>query len=102
MKVLLYVLFLLPAFAQDEKPAAETPPQTNKSVLKPTPGGEAIKPKDYYDGAGYFHPFRRMPKYIFMDQKAIWTSPFHTSKSDAKLWAIFGAGTVLLISTDKD
>ncbi len=94
MKIFLCALFLLPAFAQEEKPPAD-------SVLKPKPAGEAIKPNDYSDADGYFHPFRRMPKYILMDQKAIWTSPFHTSKSDVKFWAIFGTGTVALIATDK-
>ena len=41
-----------------------------------------------------------MPKYILQDQKAIWTSPFHTAKSDIKYWAIFGAATGALIATD--
>ena len=42
-----------------------------------------------------------MPKYILQDQKAIWTSPFHTAKSDAKWWVIFGVATGALIATDK-
>jgi membrane-associated phospholipid phosphatase len=123
VKILLCVFVLLPAFGQTQQsgastavdgqvrvPKASTPsqspvepsiPDTNRSVIKPEPGDEAIKPKDYYDGTGYLHPFRRMPKYILMDQKAIWSSPFHTSKKNAKWWAIFGAGTVALIATDK-
>lgn len=126
MKALLCVLFLLPAFGQTNPPAApaspapdqqvQTQPATepqntapanaqgksaNRSVIKPKPGGLAIKPKDYYEGSGIWHPFVRMPKYILMDQKAIWTSPFHTSKKDAKYWAIFGGATVGLIAADK-
>jgi len=46
-------------------------------------------------------PWKRLPRYILHDQKGIWTSPFHTSKSDAKWWAIFGGTTGLLIATDK-
>ncbi len=79
-----------------------TPEQeATHSVLQSKPGGEVIKPKDLYDGTGYFHPFVRMPKYIFYDQKAIWTSPFHTAKKDIKWWLIFGGATGALIATDK-
>jgi membrane-associated phospholipid phosphatase len=42
-----------------------------------------------------------MPKYILQDQKAIWTSPFHTSKQDVKFWAIFGTATVAFVATDQ-
>jgi len=42
-----------------------------------------------------------MPKFVLRDQKAIWTSPFHTSKSDAKWWLIWGGATGALIATDK-
>jgi len=42
-----------------------------------------------------------MPKYIWQDQKAIWTSPFHTAKQDLKWWVIFGGATGALIATDK-
>ena len=61
----------------------------------------AIKPKDYSHATGYFHPFGRMDRYVLDDQKAIWTSPFHTSKNDAKWWLIFGGATGALIATDK-
>jgi membrane-associated phospholipid phosphatase len=60
-----------------------------------------IKQKDLWEGTGYFHPFVRMPGYILQDQKAIWTSPFHTAKKDVKLWAIFGLATAALIATDR-
>ena len=60
----------------------------DRSVLNVKPGAEAIKPKDYYERSGTLHPFRRMPKFILVDQYKIWTSPFHTSKRDAKCWAI--------------
>ena len=71
------------------------------SALQAKPGHEVIKPKDYWNETGIFHPFVRMPAYILHDQKAIWTSPFHTSKSNAKYWALFGAAAVALIATDK-
>lgn len=73
----------------------------NRTIINVKPGAHAIKPKDYYGNTGYLHPFRRMPGFIFADQKAIWTSPFHTAKSDIKWWALFGGGTAALIATDK-
>jgi membrane-associated phospholipid phosphatase len=42
-----------------------------------------------------------MPRYVWEDQKAIWTSPFHTSKANAKWWAAFGTVTLAAIATDK-
>jgi membrane-associated phospholipid phosphatase len=75
--------------------------EANRSVVKTTPGGQVIKSKDFYEGSGYFHPFVRMPNYLWQDQKAIWTSPFHTSKKDLKWWFIFGGATGALIATDK-
>jgi membrane-associated phospholipid phosphatase len=92
--------------APDRQQADSTPPQTgqgesNRSVLKPTPGQQAIKEKDLYDRTGTLHPFRRMPKFILMDQYKIWTSPFHTSRRDAKWWAIWGGVTGGLIAADR-
>jgi len=111
MKILLCVLFLLPAWAQigaDTPPADQDKPPANaegqsadRSVIMPKPGGETIKPKDYHDATGYWHPFGRMGRYFVQDQKGIWTSPFHTSKRDAKFWVIFGAATGGLIAADK-
>ena len=50
---------------------------------------------------GYWHPFIRLPKDILDDQKAIWTSPFHTDKKDIKWWVIFGSAEAALLATDK-
>lgn len=73
----------------------------NRYPVKPMPGNEVIKSKDLYERTGYFHPFVRMPNYIWQDQKTIWTRPFHTSKKDMKWWLIFGGATGALIATDK-
>jgi membrane-associated phospholipid phosphatase len=73
----------------------------NNSAIQVKPGGEAIKNIDLWEKTGYLHPFARMPKYIWQDQKAIWTSPFHTARRDVKYWAIFGAAAGALIATDK-
>ncbi len=102
--------FALPAFSQappavePAKPQDEqsTPQdQAQRSAVDVKPGPPVIKQKDLWEGTGYFHPFGRMPKYIFQDQKAIWSSPFHTTSEDAKFWAIFGGVTVAFIATDR-
>ena len=93
------------AFAQSAAQDGNQTPQTEQkpadSALTVKPGPEVIKQKDLWEGTGYFHPFVRMPKYILQDQKAIWTSPFHTAKKDVKFWAIFGTAAAALIATDK-
>lgn len=89
-----------------EAPANQTTSQSargekNRSVLDVKPGEPDIKNKDFFDRTGYFHPFRRLARFVLSDQKTIWTSPFHTSKSDAKYWGIFGGATGLLIGFDE-
>ena len=73
---------------QDQKQNQEQPQHSTVDVK---PGPPVIKEKDIWNETGFFHPFVRMPKYLLQDQKAIWTSPFHTTRKDAKYWAIFGA-----------
>ena len=85
----------------DQTQTGAPPEQQNRSVLGVTPGTEAIKEKDLYEQSGYLHPFTRMPKFVLMDQKRIWTSPFHTSRSDIKWWVIFAGATAALIAADQ-
>ena len=86
----------------DQTPQRTTPAeQQNRSVLSVTPGTEALKEKDLFEKSGYLHPFRRMPKFVLVDQKRIWTSPFHTSRNDVKWWLIFGGATAALIAADQ-
>jgi membrane-associated phospholipid phosphatase len=105
------------ATAPDNNPSGQVPPQeqtkpddatqkpsqgeAQRSAVDVKPGPPVIKQKDLFEGTGVFHPFVRMPKYILQDQKAIWTSPFHTTKSDIKFWAIFGTATAALVATDR-
>jgi membrane-associated phospholipid phosphatase len=80
-----------------QKPQGEA----QRSTLQVQPGPPVLKQKDIWDETGVFHPFVRMPKYMLQDQKAIWTSPFHTAKADVKYWAIFGTATAAFIATDR-
>jgi hypothetical protein len=43
---------------------------------------------------------KKIFKNILLDQKDIWTSPFHMKRSDAKWWVLIGAATGALIATD--
>lgn len=88
---------------QNNQPDQQQPRQdeAGRSVLQPTPAPPVIQPKDLYQNTGYWRPFARMPKYVLMDQKAIWTSPFHTSKKDVKYWVIWGGVIGGLIAADK-
>lgn len=45
---------------------------------------------------------RQFIKNILRDQKAIWTSPFHIHRRDARWLAPLGLGTAALIATDRD
>ena len=115
MKLVLCVMFLLPAFPQtgtppqataapadqDKPPANAAGQSRDRSVLAPKPGAEAIKPKDYRDSTGYLRPFAHMGRFVLNDQKVIWTSPLHTSSREAKWWLIFGGATGALIASDK-
>ncbi|MBZ5726995.1 MAG: phosphatase PAP2 family protein [Acidobacteriia bacterium] len=98
--------FALPAFSQAPPPPAgdRNQPQAGeaqRAAVVAKPGPPVIKQKDLWERTGYFHPFVRMPQYILQDQKAIWSSPFHTTAKDAKFWAIFGGATAAFIATDR-
>jgi len=42
-----------------------------------------------------------LPKNILHDQKAMWTSPLHINRENAKWWILFGTGTAALLATDR-
>ena len=54
------------------------------------PGDEALKPL----ATGF-------AKNILLDQKAIWTSPFHMTRKDAQWWLTFGAIVGVAVATDR-
>jgi membrane-associated phospholipid phosphatase len=89
MKTLISILVLtLRAVAQDQ------------TAIQVKPATPVIQQKDLWDQSGVIHPFLRMPRFVLHDQGAIWTSPFHTAKSDIKWWAIFGGATAALVVAD--
>lgn len=44
---------------------------------------------------------KKLVRNTVIDQKEIWTSPFHMKKADAKWWLLFTGATAALIATDK-
>src|SRR5262245_18579941 len=42
-----------------------------------------------------------IPKNVFHDEKAIFTSPFHINRDNARWWLLFGGTTAALIASDQ-
>ena len=97
--VVTLIFLVLPAFAQSQAQGAK-PHEASRSTLEIDPGKPTLKTPEIQRNKP-LSPFKRLPKYILHDQKHIWTSPFHTSKSDAKWWVIFGTTTAALVATDR-
>lgn len=76
--------------AQNPSGIPRSPPQLPQPTIQPTP---QTKTKPTLE--------RNFFKNILRDQVAIWTSPFSLRGKDALWLAPFGAGTALLIATDR-
>lgn len=84
------------AWAQDSQPSPDpqasqdTQPQTIKPENPPEPEAHGTR----------LH-WRDIPKNVLHDEKAIFTSPFHINRENAKWWIVFGAATGALIANDQ-
>jgi membrane-associated phospholipid phosphatase len=77
--------------AQDTRPAQETQtPEISKTENPPEPEAHGSR----------LH-WRDIPKNVLHDEKAIFTSPFHINRENAKWWILFGAATGVLIANDQ-
>jgi membrane-associated phospholipid phosphatase len=85
----------IPAFAQ-----VSDPPDTTAATT--SIGGGDPRDRIYYPGdTERAVPLaRKLVSNILLDQKEIWTSPFHMQAKDAKWWIGFGAVTAALVATD--
>src|SRR5579884_1405620 len=102
------LLFLLsvslyPLTAQD--PPDPQPPAASGDSQRVNPNPNPLEdPRDriWYPGdTESVKPlFRKLAGNILLDQKQIWTSPFHMHKEWAPVWLAFAAGTAVLIATD--
>jgi membrane-associated phospholipid phosphatase len=77
----------------------QSPPPPASSQAKPL---QDSRDRVYYPGdTESAKPLaRKLLVNILLDQKEIWTSPFHMHKKDAGWWLGFGALTAALIATD--
>src|SRR5215472_9860823 len=88
-------LLIVPSAIADDDPPQSNPQQNNvvpqdRRDLIYYPGDtESIKPLA-----------RKLVSNILLDQKAIWTSPFHMDQTEAVAWVSFTAATAALIATD--
>jgi membrane-associated phospholipid phosphatase len=98
------VLAQAPESGQSSSGAQDAVPQDDRS----SPNGEHPNPLEdprdriFYPGdTERVKPLaRKLVGNTLLDQKEIWTSPFHMNAADAKWWIGFGAVTVALIATD--
>jgi membrane-associated phospholipid phosphatase len=81
--ILTFILFASAGASAQTSPGAQPSPSPTPQV-KPTPS-----------------PERRFFSNILRDQGAIWTSPFHAVRGDAKWLAPLGGAAALLFATDR-
>lgn len=79
--------------------AQDTPPQPPATPPAPADSRDQIL---YSSETERFWPLtKKLIRNTALDQKEIWTSPFHMKRGEAKWWLIFGGATAALIATDK-
>jgi membrane-associated phospholipid phosphatase len=93
------------AVAHEEQQTNSGPSQERELAPKELPN-PFRDPRDrvFYPGdTEKFKPLvEKLGGNLLLDQKEIWTSPFHMHTQDAKWWLGFGAATAALIATDRD
>jgi membrane-associated phospholipid phosphatase len=80
-------------FDDTQQEPSENPPVDAKAKPKETPA----EPEAH----GTRLRWQDLPKNILRDQKAIYTSPFHINRENAKWWLLLGGSTAALIATDQ-
>lgn len=76
---------------------------TTPQIPSPATTGEDRRDLVYYPGdTEHIGPLtKKLLGNVWLDQKAIWTSPFHMNRNDAEWWALFGALTTGAVLTDR-
>jgi membrane-associated phospholipid phosphatase len=114
LNILVALALMSPAWAQDPLPS-DTPAAEETAQNPDTPQPQQLVDKEhanplqdprdrvYYPGdTERFKPLmEKLGGNVLLDQKAIWTSPFHMRKQDAKWWVGIGAATAAFIATDQ-
>jgi membrane-associated phospholipid phosphatase len=115
--VLFLVALTLPAMAQDieNAPQAEPTSQVEQAqqsdpvaIAQETQPKEITSPQRIHtenppepESHGTRLQWQDIPKNVLHDEKAIFTSPFHINRENAKYWAVLGGATAVLIGFDQ-
>jgi membrane-associated phospholipid phosphatase len=91
------------AVEEAQDPGSSNPGQTSSPAVTAQNPLQDARDRVYYPGdTERAKPLaRKLAGNVLLDQKDIWTSPFHMHKSDAKWWLGLGAVTAALIATDR-
>jgi len=97
-----------PALAQEDQAGQATEPATDAQVAEdpqstPVQAGEKTKTENPAEPEAHgtrLH-WHDIPKNVLHDQKAIFTSPLHINRENAKWWILFGTATGTLIANDQ-
>jgi hypothetical protein len=96
------VLFLAVASGLSRAQSNPTPDAAAASTANAGDGEDARDRILYAEETERLKPLTtKLARNILMDQKDIWTSPFHMSRHDAIPWIAAGAATAALIATDR-
>ena len=100
--MVLLVFAGLPGWAQDPDPSPQQADRTTITQPGATPAEDARDPVFYPGDTERLKPLtHKLLANLWLDQKEIWTSPFHMHAQDAKWWIGIGAATGALIATDR-
>jgi membrane-associated phospholipid phosphatase len=111
LRYLFFVAFICAsnsALAQEEQVRQGTEPAPDGQVAQdaqPTPAQPGENKKTENPAEPESHGTRLhwhdIPRNVLHDQKAIFTSPLHINRENAKWWILFGAATGTLIANDQ-
>ena len=85
------------AFLTANNAAAQSVPGESRAVVEPSP-----EPTPKASPTPETKPVKEFLLDVLSDQKAIWLSPFHLRRDDAKWIAPLGVSTAILLSTDRN
>src|SRR6185503_10002771 len=92
-------LVLLTLLVAAGTPASAQSCDSDQTAQSPTVQGQE-KPAEPEAHGTRLH-WRDIPKNIFHDEKAIFTSPLHINRENARWWLLFGGATAALIASDQ-
>src|SRR5215471_2486064 len=98
------ILSTIPIFAQNLAPTvddSQLADNTDPSQGIPDPQTQKPENPPEPEAHGTRLRWQDIPKNVLHDQKAIFTSPFHINRENAKWWILFGGATAVLIANDQ-